>query len=142
MNCRALSITCGKALSKMGVTKGDRMRPLRLVSKSHAKLAAALCAMGHQVSKSTIPKLLGSLQYRRQANRKTLESSCNPDRDAQYRGDCHAGGRQAGHLEPIGPYKNAGSDYRPKGCPERWHRLRYGTILGVARQSGWWPRIA
>ena len=39
-------------------TIGDPMRPLRWVSKSHAKLAGALCAMGHQVSKSTIPKLL------------------------------------------------------------------------------------
>jgi hypothetical protein len=77
----------------------------------------------------------------------------------------HAVGRQAGHLDrheeerAIGPYKNAGSDYRPKGCPEqvkvhdfvdaelgkvvpygvydrqcllceRGHRQRYGTILG------------
>ena len=62
-------------------TEGD---PLGRVSKSHAKLAAALCAMGHQVSRSTIPKLLGSLQYRRQVNRKTLESVRNPDRDAQF----------------------------------------------------------
>ena len=65
-------------------TKGDPMRPLRWVSKSHAKLAAALCAMGHQVSKSTIPKLLEALQYCRQVNRKTLESVRNPDRDAQF----------------------------------------------------------
>jgi Rhodopirellula transposase DDE domain len=33
-------------------TMGDPMRPLRWVSKSHAKLAAALCAMGHQIAKS------------------------------------------------------------------------------------------
>ena len=39
-------------------TIGDPMRPLRWVSKSHAKLAAALCAMGHQIAKSSIPKLL------------------------------------------------------------------------------------
>src|SRR6202140_2829317 len=65
-------------------TKGAPMRPLRWVSKSHAKLAAALCSMGHQVSKSTIPKLLAALQYRRQVNRKTLESVRNPDRDAQF----------------------------------------------------------
>jgi hypothetical protein len=65
-------------------TKGDPMRPLRRASKSHAKLAAALCAMGHQISKSTIPKLLAALQYCRQVNRKTLESVRNPDRDAQF----------------------------------------------------------
>jgi hypothetical protein len=65
-------------------TMGDPMRRLLWVSKSHAKLAAALWAMGHQVAKSSIPKLLDLLQYRRQVNRKTLEGSCNPDRDAQF----------------------------------------------------------
>ena len=111
-------------------TKGDPMRPLRWVSKSHAKLAAALCAMGHKVSKSTIPKLLERLQYRRQVNRKTLESRCNPDRDAQFEHinaaviAMQAAGKpvisiDAKKKEPIGAYKNTGSDYRPKGCPDQ-----------------------
>jgi hypothetical protein len=60
------------------------MRPLRWVSKSHAKLAAALGAMGHRIAKSSFPKLLDLLQYRRQMNRKPLEGSHNPDRDAQF----------------------------------------------------------
>jgi Rhodopirellula transposase DDE domain len=111
-------------------TKGDPMRPLRWVSKSHAKLAAALCAMGHKVSKSTIPKMLERLQYRRQVNRKTLESSRNPDRDAQFEHinaaviAMQAAGKpvisiDAKKKEPIGSYKNPGSDYRPKGCPDQ-----------------------
>ena len=111
-------------------TKGDPMRPLRWVSKSHAKLAAALRAMGHQISKSTVPKLLETLQYRRQVNRKTLESSRNPDRDAQFEHinaaviAMQAAGKPVISIdtkkkEPIGPYKNAGSDYRPKGCPDQ-----------------------
>jgi DDE family transposase len=111
-------------------TKGDPMRPLRWVSKSHAKLAAALCAMGHQVSKSTIPKLLELLHYRRQVNRKTLESSRHPDRDAQFEhiNTAVVAAQAAGQpvisidtkkKEMIGPYKNAGSDYRPEGCPEQ-----------------------
>ena len=65
-------------------TMGDPMRPLLWVSKSHAKLAAALRAMGHKIGKSSIPKLLEMLKYRRQVNRKTLEGSRNPDRDAQF----------------------------------------------------------
>ena len=65
-------------------TLGDPMRPLRWVSKSHAKLAAALLTKGHQIAKSSIPKLLERLEYRRQVNRKTLEDSRNPDRDAQF----------------------------------------------------------
>ena len=111
-------------------TKGAPMRLLRWVSKSHAKLAAALCAMGHRVSKSIVPKLLAALQYRRQVNRKTLESSRNPDRDAQVQHintaaiAMQAAGKPVISIdtkkkEPIGPYKNAPSDYRPKGCPEQ-----------------------
>src|SRR4249920_4096081 len=54
-------------------TMGDPMRPLMWVSKSHAKLAAALREMGHEVSASRIPKLLECLRYRRQVNRKTKD---------------------------------------------------------------------
>ncbi len=131
----ALTETDATLLEDLGqllepATKGDPMRPLRWVSKSHAKLAAALCAMGHQVSKSTIPKLLEALQYCRQVNCKTLESVRNPDRDAQFEHinsatiAMQAAGKPVISIdtkkkEPIGPYKNAGSDYRPKGCPDQ-----------------------
>ena len=122
----ALTETDATLLEDLGqllepATKGDPMRPLRWVSKSHAKLAAGLCAMGHQVSKSTIPKLLAALQYRRQVNRKTLESVRNPDRDAQFEHINSATiAMQAArkpvisidtkNKEPIGPYRNAGSE--------------------------------
>ena len=110
-------------------TMGDPVRPLLWVSKSHAKLAAALCAMGHQIGKSSIPKLLGLLKYRRQANRKTLEGSRNPDRDAQFEHinaaviSTQTAGQPVISIdtkkkELIGRYKNAGSDYRPEGCPD------------------------
>ncbi len=110
-------------------TMGDPMRPLLWVSKSHAKLAAALRAMGHQIGKSSIPKLLGVLRYRRQANRKTLEGSRNPDRDAQLEhiNAAVVANQAAGQpvisvdtkkKELVGSYKNAGSDYRPEGCPD------------------------
>src|SRR6202142_2797195 len=111
-------------------TMGDPMRPLLWVSKSHEKLAAALRALGHKVKKSSIPKLLGLLKYRRQVNRKTLEGSRNPDRDAQFEHiNAAAIATQAANQpvisidtkkkEPIGCYKNGGSDYRPEGCPDR-----------------------
>ena len=126
-------------------TMGDPMRPLMWVSKSHAKLAAALRAMGHKIADSSIPKLLGLLKYRRQVNRKTLEGSHNPDRNAQFehisafrhvgvpptkRGinaaviATQAAGQPVISIdtkkkELVGSYKNAGSDYRPEGCPEQ-----------------------
>jgi Rhodopirellula transposase DDE domain len=110
-------------------TVGDPMRPLLWVSKSHAKLAAALSTMGHKVTKSSIPKLLELLQYRRQVNRKTLEASRNPERNAQFEHinaaviATQAAGQPAISVdtkkkELIGCYKNGGSDYRPEGCPE------------------------
>jgi hypothetical protein len=110
-------------------TMGDPMRPLMWVSKSRAKLAAALREAGHKISESSIPKLLGLLKYSRQVNRKTLEGSHNPDRNAQFE---HINAtviatQSAGQpvisidtkkKELIGAYKNGGSDYRPEGCPD------------------------
>ncbi len=111
-------------------TIGDPMRPLRWVSKSRVKLAAALCAMGHRISASSIPKLLERLKYRRQVNRKSLESSHNTDRNAQFEHinaavlAMQAAGQPVISIDTkkkatIGPYKNAGSDYRPEGCPDQ-----------------------
>jgi hypothetical protein len=111
-------------------TMGDPMRPLLWVSKSRAKLAAALRAMGHKISAGSIPKLLGLLKYRRQVNRKTLEGSDNPDRNEQFEHintavlAMQAAGQPVISVdtkkkELIGPYKNGGSDYRPEGCPDQ-----------------------
>jgi hypothetical protein len=111
-------------------TMGDPMRPLMWVSKSHAKLAAALRETGHKIADSSIPKLLGLLRYRRQVNRKTLEGSHNPDRNAQFEHinaaviTTQAAGQPVISIdtkkkELIGSYKNGGSDYRPAGCPDQ-----------------------
>jgi len=111
-------------------TMGDPMRPLLWVSKSHEKLAAALREMGHKIGDSSIPKLLGLLKYRRQMNRKTLEGSRNPDRNAQFEHisaaaiATQAAGQPVISIdtkkkELVGSYKNGGSDYRPEGCPDK-----------------------
>src|SRR3982750_1292488 len=55
-----------------------------LVRKSHDKRATALCEMGHQVSASSLPKLLEALGYRRHVNRKTKDGGSHPGRDAQF----------------------------------------------------------
>jgi hypothetical protein len=98
------------------------------VSKSHEKLAAALRGMDHQVSASTVPKLLQRLEYRRHVNRKTKDGSNHPDRDAQFEHiNACAQACQAAELpvisvdtkkkELVGEFKNPGSDYGPKGKP-------------------------
>lgn len=109
-------------------TLGDPMRPLLWLSKGHAKLPDALRAMGHQIGKSGIPEVLGFLHYCRQVNRKTVEGSRDPDRDAQFEHinaaviANQAAGQPVTSIdtkkkELIGPYKNVGSDYRPEGDP-------------------------
>ena len=110
-------------------TMGDPMRPLMWVSKSHAKLAAALREMGHKIADSSIPKLLGLLKYRRQVNRKTLDGSHNPDRNAQFEHinaaviSTQAAGQPVISIdtkkkELVGLFKNGGSDYRQEGRPD------------------------
>jgi hypothetical protein len=139
-------------------TFGDPERPLRWVSKSYAKLASALQSMGHQVSPQTVGRLLRRLEFRRQGNAKTEEGRQRPDRDAQFE---HLNARvlefQAGRQpvisvdtkkkELVGNFKNAGTDYRPKGHPRRvsvhdfqdkelGKAIPYG-IYDVTDNSGW-----
>ena len=112
-------------------TMGDPMRALKWVSKSPAKLAAALKEGGHEVSANTVAKLLEEkLEYSRQFNRKTHEGASHPDRNAQFE---HINAKvvaaqSAGQpvisvdtkkKELVGNFKNGGSDYRPKGDPHR-----------------------
>src|ERR1039458_7118171 len=56
-------------------TLGDPMRPLLWVSKSHDKLAVALQEKGHTISASSVKRLLPTLGYSRQSNRKANEGS-------------------------------------------------------------------
>ena len=111
-------------------TLGDPMRPLIWVSKSMDKLAEALTAGGHPISADTVDKELVKLGFSRQFNRKTNEGSRHPDRNAQFEhiNTKVAAAQAAGQpvisvdtkkKELIGNYKNGGSDYRPKGDPQR-----------------------
>ena len=64
-----------EALEKLvdPVTRGDPDSPLRWTCKSTATLAGELTAQGHQVSDSTVGRLLKSAGYSLQSNRKTRE---------------------------------------------------------------------
>ncbi len=111
------------------VTRGDPQSPLCWTRKSVRKLADELCAQAHQVSARTVNRLLGALDYRLQANRKTREGSSHPDRDAQF---AHINERtkqfqcrgqpvvsvDAKKKEWVGMFKNGGREWRPRGEPE------------------------
>ncbi len=138
--------------------RGDPDSPLRWTSKSTRELARTLSRSGHPVSFWTVAQLLHELGYSLQANVKTLEGSQHPDRDAQFR---YINGQVRRHLERgepvvsvdtkkkelIGPYKNAGQEWRPKGQPQRVNTydfidpeqgkaIPYG-IYDLGRNRGW-----
>lgn len=110
-------------------TRGDPESPLRCTCLSVRQLASALQAMGHQTSHRMVAELLHDLDYSLQGNRKTLEGSSHPDRDAQFR---HLNERVKEYQaqndpvisvdtkkkELVGDFKNGGRELRPKGDPE------------------------
>jgi hypothetical protein len=111
------------------VTRGDPMSLLRWTCKSAAQLAAALQAQGHPVSERTVNRLLHDLGYSLQSNRKTLEGSAHPDRDAQFQyinRRAKAFQKQGQPVvsvdtkkkELIGQFRNGGREWQPQGQPE------------------------
>jgi transposase len=140
------------------VTRGDPESPLRWTCKSVRKLAEELRRIGHRVSHQLVAELLHELDYSLQANRKVLEGSQHPDRNAQfeYLNDQVQAQLAAGEpaisvdakkKELVGPFRNGGRELRPKGQPEpvRVHdfvdkELGRATPYGVydlAQNQGW-----
>lgn len=112
------------------VTRGDPESPLRWTSKSIRKLAEELRRRGHQSSHRLVAQLLHEMGYNLQANRKTLEGSSHPERDAQFEhihqkvkefqaADQPVISVDTKKKELIGTFKNNGGELRPKGDPER-----------------------
>jgi len=65
-------------------TRGDPESPLRWTCKSVRTLAEELKRMGHAISHQLVSELLLELGYSLQANKKTLEGTAHPDRNAQF----------------------------------------------------------
>jgi Rhodopirellula transposase DDE domain len=139
-------------------TLGDPMRPLLWVSKSLDKLASALASMGHSISPNSVRKLLTQIGYSRQFNRKADEGANHPDRNAQFEYinaqvlAAQAAGQPVISVdtkkkELVGNYRNAGSDWRPKGCPQRVNVHDFADkelgkvapygVYDIAANSGW-----
>jgi Rhodopirellula transposase DDE domain len=140
-------------------TLGDPMRPLLWVSKSLDKLASALVAMGHSVSPNSVRKLLTEIGFSRQVNRKADEGASHPDRDAQFEYinaevlAAQAAGQPVISVdntkkkELVGNYRNAGSDWRPKGDPRRVNvhdfpdeklgKVAPYGVYDIAADAGW-----
>ena len=137
------------------VTRGDPQSPLQWTSKSVRNLADELRAQGHKVSHVLVAELLHQQNYSLQANRKTLEGSAHPDRNAQFE---HINAKATGFLkngqpaisvdtkkkEQVGDYKNVGRAWHPKGEPElvqmhdfaKQKAAPYG-VYDLGRNAGW-----
>jgi hypothetical protein len=138
--------------------RGDPMSPLRWTCKSLRRLASELGAMGHDISHTVVGELLKTLNFSLQANRKTLEGSNHPDRNAQFGYINDTVTSALAEKQPVisvdtkkkelvGDFKNNGREWRPQGNPEevRVHdflikelgrAVPYG-IYDLAANAGW-----
>jgi hypothetical protein len=111
-------------------TRGDPESPLRWTCKSTYHLAEALQQQGHVISQPTVYRLLDTLGYSLQSNRKTEEGTDHPDRDAQFQFIY----RQVKHFqrqgqpvisvdtkkkENVGNFAHGGQEWEPKGQPRK-----------------------
>ena len=110
-------------------TRGDPESALLWTSRSQRNIVAALTEQGHHTSMKMVSRLLKELGYSLQANRKRLEGTQHPDRNAQFEHINETIRQRLQANEPVisvdtkkkelvGPYKNAGSELRAKGDPE------------------------
>jgi hypothetical protein len=140
------------------VTRGHPESPLRWTCKSTAKLAEELTRQNHAVTDRTVATLLKRAGYSLQANRKTLEGSSHPDRNAQFE---HINKQvlafqkqnqpvvsvDTKKKELVGEFKNPGEEWQPKGEPEKvkvhdfpdkrlGKAIPYG-VYDLASNEGW-----
>lgn len=110
-------------------SRGDPESPLRWTCKSIRRLADELTQQGHKTSHRMVAELLHEMGYSLQANKKVLEGTSHPDRNARFAYLNASVQLQLDLGEPvisvdtkkkelIGPFKNGGKELRPKGQPE------------------------
>jgi transposase len=127
------------------VTRGDPESPLRWTCKSVRKLTEELRQEGHAVSYQTVSELLHEMDYRLQANQKTLEGGPHADRDQPFAYLDRKAQRYLKRGEPViavdtqkkelvGDCKNGGREWQPQGEPEqvRVHDFKIPELGKVA----------
>lgn len=111
-------------------TRGDPMSPLLWTARSQRNLEKAMSEQGYFVKKDTIAHYLEELGYSLQGNKKCMEGSQHPDRNAQFEHINETVRRQIEAGEPaisvdtkkketVGNYANRGKELRPAQSPER-----------------------
>lgn len=109
-------------------TAGDPMSTIKWTCKSVRNIAEQLCRENHEVSHSTVHRLLVDMGYSLQSNRKSLSRENNPDRDRQFRiinrkvlkflrEALPVISVDTKKKELVGKFLNKGSEWRPAGEP-------------------------
>src|SRR6266700_1253373 len=115
-------------------TRGDPESPLRWTCKSVRRLAQALQAQGHEVSRTLVAELLNDAGYSLQGNRKTKEGESHPDRDAQFG---HINAQVAAALAEKQPVISVDTKKQEEGTGRRFPQP--GPRVSPARKSGRGP---
>ncbi len=140
------------------VTRGDPESPLRWTCKSLRQLESELGRQGYSVSHTSIGELLRNLGYSLQGNRKTLEGTNHPDRNAQFEYIAARSEKALSDGQPVisvdtkkkelvGQFKNGGKELRPQGEPEEVNvydfvnkelgRANPYGVYDLAKNEGW-----
>lgn len=140
------------------VTRGNPESSLRWTCKSLRQLESELKKQGHIVSHTSIGDLLKNMGYSLQGNRKTLEGSSHPDRNAQFEYINKIAEEAISNGQPVisvdtkkkelvGQYKNGGKEWRPQGDPEKVNvydfvdkelgRANPYGVYDLANNTGW-----
>ena len=109
-------------------TRGDPCSSLLWTSKSTYKIAEELNKEGYRAGRKVVGRILKSLDYSLQSNKKTREGLGHIDRDAQFQyinektkllqsKNIPVISVDTKKKENIGNYKNNGTEYRIKGNP-------------------------
>jgi hypothetical protein len=123
-----LQVQLGKILEE--TSAGDPMSALRWTNKSTEAMAKELTRQGHPVSDKTVARCLRTMGYSMQLNQKAREGPQHRNRDQQF---CYINRQVASYRksgdpvlsvdtkkkELVGPFKNGGRTWRPKGKPHR-----------------------
>jgi transposase len=106
--------------------KGDPMSLVRWTTKSLHHLVQALAAKGHRIQKSALAEILHDLGFSLHVNKKSIEGTSHPDRDAQFHhinSTCKAFEQNGNPIisvdckkkELLGNFKNGGREWQAKG---------------------------
>jgi hypothetical protein len=108
------------------LTRGDPESPLRWTCKSTRRLSRELATQGYAASSRLVGVLLQGMGYSLQGNRKTVEGTQHPDRNAQFEQINARVRKEMRAAQPIisvdtkkkeliGHYANRGTQWRKKG---------------------------